>query len=110
MGEMKKEEKERTSRFPLTQSQNPLQPHPASRSSKLCTSSTHSFFHRSPRREMIISLTSWIEFSTLSCEISKAEKTRGRVGEEKKLWFIDIHYLSVFYLIDLGVEVFDDRL
>jgi len=82
---MKKEEKERTSRFPRTHSQNPLQPHPASLSNNPCTSSTHSLFHWWPRREMIISLTSWIEFSTLSCEISKAEKMRGRVGEEKKL-------------------------
>jgi hypothetical protein len=44
---------------------------------------------------MIISLTSWIEFSTLSWDVSKAEKMAGRVGEEKKLWFIDIHYFSV---------------
>jgi hypothetical protein len=44
----------------------------------------------------MISLTSWIEFSTLSWDVSIAEKISGRVGEEKKLWFIDIHCVSVF--------------
>jgi hypothetical protein len=47
---------------------------------------------------MIISLTSWIEFSTLSWDVIKPEKISGRVGEEKKLWFIEIHCLSVFIL------------
>jgi hypothetical protein len=26
----------------------------------------------------------------------------GRVGEEKKLWFIDIHYLSVLRHVEVG--------
>jgi hypothetical protein len=34
---------------------------------------------------MIISLTSWIEASTLSWDVIKPEKISVRVGEEKKL-------------------------
>jgi hypothetical protein len=68
------EEERLTSRFFSTQSQNPLQPHPASLSNNPCTSSIHSLFHSlGPRREMIISFTSWIEFSTLIWDVTKAE-------------------------------------